>query len=139
MTCIVSSCTDDSLHLRQGLMLYLQYILRLKEGALVFSGLPCSSFVWVSRSTTCRSKAYPMGDSSKPSTRRGNLLAVRWVLGVVVALVRRCQWGCEQPSSSLLPYIGAVRFLMQINVFGLGFPPAHIVRLYLGHTLNPNP
>mmetsp|Transcript_37947 Transcript_37947/g.90762 ORF Transcript_37947/g.90762 Transcript_37947/m.90762 type:complete len:218 (+) Transcript_37947:2-655(+) len=74
-----------------------------------------------------------MGDSSKASTQRGNLLAVRWVLGVVVALVRRCQWGCEQPSSSLLPYIGAVRFLMQINIFGLGFPPAHIVRFWMGH------
>lgn len=50
---------------RQGLCRATLAILRLVEEGLAFAGLPCSSFVYLNRATSFRSRNKPLGDESK--------------------------------------------------------------------------
>lgn len=50
----------------------LQLVLRLREGALLHAGPPCSSWVFLNAGTSRRNSANPAGDSSVPSVRAAN-------------------------------------------------------------------
>ena len=106
-------------------------MLRCRAGALAFAGVPCSTFVWVSRSSTGRTQELPLGDESLGVVLQGNMIACRWALGMLVAVVRRVMWAAEQPGSSLLLRLPFVKFLLQINKFGFGFPGGSVGRLRL--------
>lgn len=55
-----------------------------------------------SRGSTMRSRTQPMGDTSRPSVRLGNLLTARTVVLLLIAAAKGCWWVCEQPASSLM-------------------------------------
>ena len=59
------------------------------------------------------------------------MVACRWALGILVAIVRQVLWGAEQPGSSLLPRLPFVKFLMHINHYGMEFPAGSMARLCL--------
>ena len=61
----------------------------------------------------------------------GNAIAARWAVGAIIAVVRRVLWAAEQPSSSVLPMIPCVKYLMQLNAYGYGYPGGMLVRLHL--------
>lgn len=54
-------------------MKHLQTILRAAPNALVFGGPPCSSYVWVNRATSGRSKEKPEGMTRKNYIQMANL------------------------------------------------------------------
>lgn len=58
--------------LRRGFLKLLQHCLRLREGSLVHCGPPCSTWVWVNRHSSKRSKDCPEGDSDVPSVASSN-------------------------------------------------------------------
>ena len=118
--------------MRRGFLLYLQYILRCVPGALVFAGIPCSAHIWMSQGTTKKSRRRPLGDPDVKMARDGNALACRWALGIAVAVVRQVLWAGEQPSSSVLPFLDCVQFILNINAAGFGYPAGMLVRLPLG-------
>ena len=78
-------------------------VMRLKVGGLLWGGVPCSSWVFLNRHTSKRSREAPLGDEEQPSVRRANLLVTRWTLLVLLAVSRGCVWLAEQPMSSLMP------------------------------------
>lgn len=78
-------------------------VMRLKVGGLLWGGVPCSSWVFLNRHTSKRSREAPLGDEGQPSVRRANLLVTRWTLLVLLAVSRGCLWLAEQPMSSLMP------------------------------------
>ena len=51
---------------RNGFAKAVQTCLRLKVGALLSIGLPCSSFVWINKYTSERSQGSPWGNETKP-------------------------------------------------------------------------
>ena len=112
-------------------MLLMQYVLRLKAGALAFAGVPCNTHVWISRASTGRTPANPLGDCSQPGTRIGNAIAARWSLAMLVCIVRQAVWSAEQPGTSLLPRINFVRQILQINLHAFGLLPGSLIRLPL--------
>lgn len=57
---------------RGGFIRALQLVLRLRVGGLLHAGPPCSSWVWVSRGSTKRTRANPMGCAKLPATAEGN-------------------------------------------------------------------
>ena len=95
-------------------------MLRLRGAAcLVWAAPVCSSFVWVARSSTGRSRAWPYGNLRYRGVRLANqmmvrtndmsglvpevrLLFVRTCLILEFAAIRGQAWVCEQPSSSVL-------------------------------------
>ena len=77
-------------------------VMRLKVGGLLWGGVPCSSWVFLNRHTSKRSREAPLGDEGQPSVCRANLLVTRWTLLVLLAVSRGCLWLAEQPMSSLM-------------------------------------
>lgn len=64
--------------------------------------LVCSSFVAISRGSTFRSYFLPHGDVSSPSVAKGNLLAYRTYLAMLLVMAKKGVWVLEQPFSSLV-------------------------------------
>ena len=60
-----------------GLLAAFQAARRLVKGGCVWLGLPCSSFVWMSRGSTFRCRIRPRGNKKVSSVRRANRLVRR--------------------------------------------------------------
>ena len=127
------SCMSGKLvpDLRIGYCVALQYLLRVSRGGLMWAGLPCSSHVWISRGSSGRSISCPRGDTSKKITRVGNEQACRWALMVLVCIARGVWWCCEQPSSSLVPSLHYVKWILHLNRVNPSLLPGRLVRLLL--------
>ena len=85
----------------EGFALAILCVLRVGVGGLVFMACQCSSWIWLSRSSTQRSAENPHGNVRRPSVVEGNSLNVRCAL--LCLLAHRCcsRWVVEQPDSSL--------------------------------------
>ena len=78
------------------------YARKLRRRGLGHWGTVCSSFIWICRSVTKRSKESPLGDGSVKSVRDGNCMVVRMVLTLFIILARGALWLLEQPKSSVM-------------------------------------
>ena len=88
----------------RGLLHAIRAVLRLRVNSLLFLGIPCSSWVWMNRGTSKRSRTNPLGDTTVPSVAATNQLTSRCTLLVMTAVARGACWLLEQPASSLLPH-----------------------------------
>ena len=118
--------------LRIGFLVCVQKLLRVRRGGLCFSGLPCSSHVWISRGSTGRSRDCPRGNLQSSTTQAGNEQACRFSLLVLVCVARMVYWVCEQPSSSLAIYLPYIEWVLNLNRINPGLIPGRVVRLWLG-------
>lgn len=85
-------------------------VLRIRKGGLLWSGCPCSSFVWLARGTSGRSAETPYGNPDAPSAVLGNALFERSLLLAILAIARGVHIATEQPGSSLMTlYPGLLR------------------------------
>ena len=87
-------------------------VLRVKEKGLLHVGMPCASFVWISRSRHRRTAEAPFGDETQPNVLKANQILGRVALLLVLATVRKIWWLIEQPKSSMLPYCPNVHAVM---------------------------
>ncbi|CAL1161504.1 unnamed protein product [Cladocopium goreaui] len=85
-----------------GMALLLLSCLRAKKRVVVHFGLPCSSWVLLSRATTARTYLAPLGDLSVSSVKLGNLLCARMCILIYIILAHKGTFTIEQPSTSLL-------------------------------------
>ena len=99
-------------HLRLGFCIAIQYILRMRPGSLLWSGLPCSLHIWISRGTHHKSRANPRGvvpgKVMYKCVEQANLVACRFGMIALLCLVRQIWWNTEQPGGSVaqwLPYL----------------------------------
>ena len=123
--------------LRMGFMVCIQYILRLKVGALLFSGLPCSLHVWIAKGTSLKTRDNPRGTLLDGSytfecVRLANMIACRYALCVLICIVRAVWWATEQPSSSLAQFLPYLEHVLNPAKVMLGFAPGLVQRLCLG-------
>jgi hypothetical protein len=77
-------------------------VMRLKIGGLLWGGVPCSSWVFLNRGTSGRSRDKPLGNDWQASVRSSNLIVTRFVLLCLLAVARGAVWLAEQPMSSLM-------------------------------------
>ena len=87
-------CTDQA-------QVHIVALLRVQKGGLAFIAAQCSSWIWLSRSSTKRSSKNPLGDEQCPSTLEGNRLNSRVELLCVLAHLIGVFWVIEQPANSL--------------------------------------
>ncbi len=121
--------------------LAIRYVLRLHWGSLVWLAPVCGSWVFVSRSSTGRCKAFPMGRGGSNSVRIGNLMVSRLVLLLHLLKAKGCMWVVEQPASSLLylhtrfqdwlKHSDVFRIHMDMGAFG--HPTQKPTHLYSSH------
>jgi hypothetical protein len=64
----------------------------------------CSSWIWLCRSYSKRSRDFPMGDTSREWVRAANCMVTRVCLILYILSARRVWWILEQPVSSVLQY-----------------------------------
>ena len=74
-------------------------------------GVPCSTFIWIARGHTRRSKTHPVGDTSRADVRDVNLLVQRVGLLLRLLALRQVFFVIEQPASSVLFYLPDLRAL----------------------------
>ena len=94
---------EDDILTTLGWLKAVKLVLRLKVGGLLWSGTPCSSWVFVNRGTSRRCADRPMGDASVPSVSTSNQIVARVCTLLLLAFARGAAWAMEQPGSSLMP------------------------------------
>lgn len=99
--------TQDS-----GYLVALALTLRLVPQALLFGGIPCQSFGYMSVGTHKRTGAAPWGESQHPFVWIGNVCATRFALLAILATVRNCKWVFEQPGGTTIHHLPPIRFLL---------------------------
>ena len=80
-------------------------VLELKPNGLLYCGVPCASYSFMSSSRHKRTVMNPLGDVNSHWVRDHNTLVCRVALLVVLALVRRVHFFIEHPWSSVLPLL----------------------------------
>ena len=81
--------------LRSGFCKFLQVILRLVPLGVLVAGPPCSSFVWVNKATSKRSRARPLGDSTKSYVRESNTTFAWTFMSYYIFVVGVSREGCR--------------------------------------------
>ena len=84
-----------------GLALIVLLVLRIKVGGLLAAGPQCSSWVWLCRKVTKRSKTNPLGAKSKQLVADGNATNSSMALLCYLGSLLSWDWLIEQPQSSL--------------------------------------
>ncbi len=120
----------------KGLRYALLSILFTTKDMDVWAGIVCSSWVWISRSTTKRSKDPEKiwGCEHSASVTQGNGLAIRVVGMCLLTSIIGGHWCVEQPISSLLwsfppfarllSFAGAKKTVTYLGAFGAASPKA---------------
>ncbi len=84
-----------------GFALATNSVLRLLPNGLCPLGVVCSSWVFLSRSSTKRHYVYPQGDDSSSTVANANVMNARVALLLLILVARGCTPLLEQPVSSL--------------------------------------
>ena len=93
--------SHDILSVR-GMVRAISCTLSVAVAGVFWSGLPCSSLIWLNRGTSKRSKWAPFGNQNNPKVDASNAMTLRWILCALVAITRRVVVIVEQPTSSIL-------------------------------------
>ena len=92
-----------------GIALALHIALSVLPEGVVWFGVPCSTFAWVSRGHTKRPRQNPLGDVTRPDVRAANRIARTVALLCRVLAQRGVFFVLEQPASSLLWHTPSLR------------------------------
>jgi hypothetical protein len=98
-----------------GFFIALRGILKVRRGGLLWGGVPCGPFVFISSGTTKRTRANPEGDGAVECVRIGNVLAARFCLLALVGICRGVWFCVEQPASSVMPYFPPMKALLDFG------------------------
>ena len=112
---------DQDIETTLGFLLALQYALRVKKMGLLFLGVPCGSFAWVSSSKHRRSEHAPFGDTSQSFVVRGNKICARSVLVALLALARGTFFFRREPRSISDLFLSIHQIPSLSSDFGLQF------------------
>ena len=88
--------------LSSGFLYALTVLLSVSPNGLLWLATVCSTWVFMSRSTTGRSSGDPLGCSRHATVDDGNIQAGRSALLALVAMCRGVFWALEQPHSSIM-------------------------------------
>ena len=96
-----------------GVIKAISLVLRLQEQGLLFAGLPCCSFIFISAGTHKRTTGSPWGQERWKFVRDGNVLGSRFTLLACLAVARAAVWLVENPSSTVLFWLPPLKWLLQ--------------------------
>ena len=96
-----------------GFLKGIELTLRLVVDGLLFGGLPCGSFGFLSSPTHARTSADPWGNLKHPFVLIGNICSTRFAILVCLSVVRGATWMLEQPGRTALTLLPPIRLLLQ--------------------------
>ena len=90
-------------------------LLKAKPGnGGVHFGIVCSSWVYINRGTSLRTKTRPLGDSRESSVNMANEMVSRSCLLILLATALGLVWTVEQPVTSLMQYHPRFQLLFKL-------------------------
>ena len=110
--------------------------LSIMVGGTAWFGVPCSTFVFMSRGHTHRSREQPLGDTPCRDVKSANVIVGRVMFLVRVLAMRKVYWILEQPLNSLLWAMPELRQAQEdCAVRGLAWQRRFAWMGHFGHTL----
>jgi hypothetical protein len=85
-----------------GLLFLIQNLLTIMSGGCVWFGIPCSTWVWIARGHTRRSKININGNTQRQDVRQANRMVDIISMLLELLVLRRVFYIIEQPSTSLV-------------------------------------
>ena len=122
---------DHNLLTTLGLLLGIQQVLRLSKTGLLWLGVPCNSFGFMSSNIHKRSSIRPLGDEGRGFVQQGNVLATRAALLALLGLCRGNYYFVENPLSSLLLHFPYFKFVLALDRLGCKLTHGITVRWWL--------
>ncbi len=101
-------CDEHDKMTPEGFKLWTCAMMRVFPQGVTWFATQCSSFSWVSRSVSKRSKDRPWGRTALPFVKDGNGQAIRLALHMLLSYAFDLHFVLEQPSGSLLNFIPPV-------------------------------
>ena len=99
-----------------GWMTAFVFAMQLKERGLASWATVCSSWIFMCKNCTGRSRDRPWGAPPGPgitqSTEKGNLMAARMICVLMLLQARHCTWLLEQPESSVMEFLPEWSYLL---------------------------
>ena len=97
--------TDDDLTTTRGFLRALAHIVNLAPDGMLWTAPPCSSWVWIGRSSTSRTRESPLGNTDHEKVHMANVLVSRVTLLMIAAIImHNARVWAEQPSSSIMEF-----------------------------------
>ena len=96
---------DERLHdftSAEGFAFALTVIERLRPGGFSMKAPVCSNWIWLVRSSSGRSSAFPLGYTWDGTVAWSNMMVSRVVILLLLLTAKGCAWMLEQPLSSVL-------------------------------------
>jgi hypothetical protein len=127
----------------QGLAYAILLALKLRPGGFCMLAPVCSTWVFMNRGTSGRSRACPLGRKGVKSVAEANEMVARVVLLLYIFQAKNVFWLLEQPASSVMQFHPRLQQFMGefhifrthtwLGAFGGGSPKPTL--LYSGHNL----
>ena len=114
-----------------GFLKALQLLLRVVPLGLLFGGVPCDSFIFLSSSVHQRDATNPWGNPW-PFVFQGNVLCTRFCLIALMCICRGCVWMLENPLRTAIEYMPPVQLLLQKHFHPL------VVKWYISQCFDGN-
>lgn len=92
-----------------GMAAAIQMALSIVIAGTAWFGVPCSTFVFMSRGHTKRSRRKPKGNVKRKDVHQANLIVERVSFLIKILAMRKVYWIMEQPLNSLLWYMPAIK------------------------------
>ena len=92
-----------------GFAILLTWLLDIVSGGVFWCGVVCSTWVFMSRGHTLRTRDNPKGDIRRSDVRMANIMADRSAFMCELCSLRNVFWVVEQPSSSIFFHYTAFR------------------------------
>jgi hypothetical protein len=116
----VNNDSEQDLMSVHGLIAAVWMMLRVVPNGLLWGGVPCSSYIFISSATCQRKKGSRTGNVAVTSVRMGNVLCSRFCLLAMLATARSVFWLVEQPGTSCMTsYFRMAQLIQVCNQHGL--------------------
>ena len=90
-------------------------VLRLKRSGLLFAGLPCGSFIYLSQGTH-RRHSTRWGQEQYKFVADGNVLGSRFAFLAALGTVRQAVWAIENPLRTHLFWLPPLHWLLHLPI-----------------------
>ncbi len=107
----------NDLNASAGFLVALRLMLQLSDSSgLAWFATVCSTWVWMSRSSTGRSETNVMGNRNSQAVMKANIMTTRCALLILLACAKSSAWVLEQPSTSLMTRHPALQWVQELCV-----------------------
>ena len=128
---IILNPLHHDLTLSSGFVYALWMVMNLKPDGLAWFATVCSTWVYLSRNSTGRSAADPLGRTCFEQVDNGNLQVGRSSLLALLTMCLGSFWALEQPASSLMLCHPGFAYIRHVAAF-FDWAPLYHVRTYMG-------